>query len=245
MAFSFTGLAYLLGFFAVGLLTYRFFQYWQREKTTVSKLLFYFVGFFAIFMLITAIAGLFFAKNTQILRWVVILAAFIQTPALSAVGYLVIYLKFPKISPWVGFIVIFLLGLAAAILDIFTPFNPYLERGGGINWAAPQLANNILLFIFLITLLPLFFILIQQARTSEDPFVKARGFGLGIAVALGAIVGFFDFFLEPIFKLRAISSDIALGFFSLIVIMTVLFTQKVPPPKKEEKYIPPSPKIPW
>ena len=245
MAFSYTGLAYLLGFFALGLLSYRFFQYWRREKTTTSKLLFYFVGFLTLFMLITAIAGLFFAQNTKVLRQVVILTAFIHTFALSSLGYLLIYLKFPKISPWLGFLAVFLLGLGAAIFNLFTPFEPYLEPGGGINWANPLLSAAILGFLFFITFLFLFIILIQQAKTSADPLVKARAFGLGIAVGLGAITAFFDFFLERIFKLPVISSDITLGLLSITVIMIVLFTKKLPSPKKEEKYIPPSPTIQW
>lgn len=245
MAFSYTGLAYLLGFLAIGLLSYRFFQYWQKEKTTTSKLFFYFVGSFALFMLITAIAGLFFAKNIQILRWVVISAAFIQAFALSITGYLVVYLKLPKISPWFGFTIISLLGLWAAILTVVIPFNPYLEPNGGINWDIQPSADNIRFFILSITFLPLFFILIQQTRTSRDYFIRARALGLGLGIGFGVISGLFDFFLEPTFNFSAISSDIAMAAISIIVIMTILFTKQVPPPKIEEKYIPPSPQIPW
>lgn len=245
MDFSFTGVAYLLGFFAAGLLTYRFFQYWRREKTTISKLFLYFVGIFALFMLITAIAGLFFAKNTQILKGVVISAAFLQGLACAIIGYLIIYIKFPQISPWFGFLVIFLLGLTATILTIITPFHPFLETSRAINWDFQPLADIFRFLVFLITFVPLSIILIQQFKVSEDPYVKARSFGLGLLLIFGLITGLLDFFLENVLKLGAISSDIAFGFFGIALFVLVFLTQK--PPPAEEKYIPPppSPKIPW
>ncbi len=245
MAFSYTGLAYLLGFLAVGLLSFRFFQYWQKEKTITSKLFFYFTGFLTLFMLITAIPSLFFANNSQILRWVVISAAAIQIFPLSIVGYLIIYLRFPKISPWLGFAVVFLLGLGSVVLTIIIPFQPYLEPAGGINWDIQPLANSMRSLIFFITFLPLSFIMVKQIKTSQDPFVKRRALGLGIGIGFGAVMGFFDFFLEPTFNLSSISSDIAMVAIAIVVIMTILFTKQVPSPKKEEQYIPPSPQIPW
>lgn len=245
MTFSYTGVAYLLSFLGIGLLSYRFFQYWQREKTTTSRLFFYFALFFALFTFTTAIPSLFFSQDTHILRWVVILAATIQIFPLSIVGYLIIYLRFPRISPWLGFATIFLLGLGSAIFTIIIPFQPYLEVGGGINWDIPPIVNYIRSVIFSVTFLPLFFILIQQTKASREPFVKARALGLGIGIGFGAIAGLFDFFLEPTFNLPAISSDIAMAAISIIVIMTILFTKQVPAPQKEEKYIPPSPQIQW
>jgi len=245
MTFSFTGLAYLLGFFAVGLLTYRFFQYWRREKTTVSKLFLYSVGIFCFFMFITAVIGLFFAKNTQILKGSVISAAFLQGLACAVFGYLIIYLKFPRISPWFGFSVVFLLGLTATALTIVIPFHPFLEETGAINWGFQPLADLFRFLVFFITFVPLAFILTQQFRISEDFYIKARSLGMGLLLLFGLITGLFDFFLENVLKLGAISSDIALGLFSLSLFILVFLTQK--PPPTEEKYVspPPSPKIPW
>jgi len=232
MAFSYTGLAYLLGFFAIGLLTYRFFQYWQREKTTTSKLFFYFTGALALFMLITAVGGLFFARNTLILRWVVILAAFVQGIAFAVIAYLILYLKVPRISPWIGFTTLFLLGLATTILTALTPFYPYLELNGGINWDVQHnqpLVDIFRFFLFLITFIPLIVILIQQMKTSENPTVKARVFGISLALFFGILIGLFDFLLETVLKLPSISSDIAMGFLSVIVLILVFRTQKPPP----------------
>jgi hypothetical protein len=245
MSFSFTGLAYLLGFLAIGLLTHRFYQYWRREGTTISKLFFYFCVIISLFMLITAITGLFFAKNTQILKGAVISAAFLQGLASATAAYLITYLKFPKISPWSGFIVVFLLGLTATILTIVIPFNPSLEVNRAINWDFQPLVNIFRFSVFLITFVPLTVILIQEFRASENPYVKATSLGMGLLLLFGLITSLFDFLLENILKLGGISSEIVFGFFSLILLVLVFLTQKSPP--SEPKYIPPppSPKIPW
>lgn len=247
MAFSFTGLAYLFGFFAVGLLVYRFFQYWREEKTLISGLFVAFAALFCLFFLVTAIGGLFFAKNPQILKGVVVSAAFLQGLAAAIVGYMIIYIKLPRISPWLGFSVVFLLGLIATILTIITPFQPFLEASGAINWdTAPLSQVQYLRFlVFLITFVPFGIVLLQQFRTTQDAKVRTRSLGLGLAFLFGLITALTDFLLETFLKLGAISSDIALAILSFVLLILVFLTQKAPTPKRE--YIPPplGPKIQW
>lgn len=230
MVFSFTGAAYLIGFFAVGLLAYRFFQYWRREKTTVAKGFFWFATVFALFMLVTAVAGLFFANNSQILKATVISAAFLQSFGFATIAYLIVYLKLPKISPWVGFSLILFLGLLATVLTAIIPFNPYLEPAGGINWDIQPVADIFRFFLFTITFLPFGFFIVQQAKTSEDPAVKARSIGIGLVLGFGVIAGLLDFFLETILQLGAASSDIAMAALSFIVLIVIFITQKPPSP---------------
>jgi len=233
MSFSYTGLAFLLGSFAVGLLSYRFFQYWQREKTIISRLFLYMAGVFTLFMLITAVSGLFFAQNTTILKLTVIFAAFIQAFAFAVIGYIIFYLKFPRVSPWLGVIPIFLLGLVSTVLTIILPFNPYLEPSGGINWDNQPVADTIRFFLFLISFLPLSFIMVQQSRISKDPAVKRRAIGISILLLFGIVTGLLDFFLENMLKLGALGSDVGMAVISVVIFVTVFFTQK--PPKKEQK----------
>jgi hypothetical protein len=228
ITFSFTGVAYLIGAFVIGLLAYRFFQYWRRERTTVAKGFLWFAIIFSFFMLVTAIAGLFFADNTQVLRATVIGAAFLQSLGFATIAYLVFYLKFPQISPWFGFFPILLLGLIATALTAIIPFSPYLEPSGGINWDIQPLADIFRFFLFVITFLPFGFLIIQQAKQSKDPIVKARSIGIGLALGFGVIVGLLDFFLETILQLGAVSSDIAMSVLSFVVLLVILFTQKPP-----------------
>ncbi len=246
MTFSFTGLAFLLGSFSIGLLAYRFLQYWQEGKNTTSKLFFWFAAIFAFFMFFVAIAGLFFAGNAQILRLIVIVATLTQAVACAIGGYLIIYLKFPKISPWIGFIAIFLLGLLATFSAIFVPFYPYLEPSGGINWNIPLFVGIIRSVVFVIVFLPLISILIRQASSSNDTLLRAKAFGLSLLMIFSIILGFLDFLLETVFRLPAISSAIALIFLSIVVFFLVFVTQKSPKKQKKEFLSsPPSSQIQW
>ncbi len=246
MTFSFTGLSYLFLFFTLGVLIYRFFQYWRREKIVLSKLFICFASTFALFALITAIAGLFFAKNSQILKGVVVGDVFLQGLVCAIIGYMIIYIKFPKISPWFGFWAVFLLGLTTTILTILIPFEPSFDPSGAINWDVEKFPTYILRSIlFLITFLPLAIIHFQQFIASEDFYVKTKALGLALIFLLVLVIGSLDFFLENILKLGAISSDIGLLILSLILLIVILLTQKLPP--AEKKYIPTPtyPKIPW
>ncbi len=242
MIFSYTGLSFLLGSFSIGLLAYRFFQYWKAENNITSKMFFWFAAIFAFFMLLVAIAGLFFAGNNQILRLTVIIATLAQAVGCAIGGYLIIHIKFPSVSPWIGFIAIFLLGLLATFSAIFIPFYPYLEPSGGINWNIPLFVGIVRSAVFVIVFLPLIAIIIRQAGSSEDALVRAKAFGLSLLMVFSIILGFLDFLLETVFRLPAISSAIALIFLSIVVFFIVFVTQK--PPKKQKKESPSAPSSP-
>lgn len=227
----------MVSFFALGLLTFRFFQYWQREKSVVSKLFFMVAAIFDVFMLVNALVGLFFAQNAQVLKGTVVFAAFSQSFALAIDGYLVIYLRFPKISPWWGFSPVLLLGLAAAVLDIILPFKPFLESSGGINWDVPPGVEFLRLFTFLITFPPLIFILLRQMKTATDFYAKARTSGLLLLHFFAVLVALCDFLLEKVFGFGAISSDIMLFLFGLVAFIMIYITQKPPPPAYVKKVL--------
>ena len=245
MSFSLTGLSFLFGAVSIGMLVFRFFQYWREEKNTTSKLFFWFTAMFPIFMLLVAVGSLFFADNAQILKLTVVLATLFQGIACSIIGYMIIYIKFPSVSPWWGAIPIFLLGMFATFSSIFLSYSPRLEPDGGINWDIPLSLGITRSILFLITFLPLILILIQQIRGSSDAFVRTKAFGLSIVLIFGIIMGFLDFFLETVLGLSAISSAIVLIFLSIIVFFIIFITQKAPKKQKNESSTPSSPQISW
>jgi len=244
---SSTGLVYLILFFALGLLTYRFFQYWQREKTVLSMLFLCFIGVLALFMLVTAISGLFFAQNALILKWTVVFASLMQAFSCAIVVFIVIYSKLPKVSPWLISILVFILGLTTTVLAAITPFHPFLDATGGINWDIPVTIEKIRLFMYLIAFLPFAAIIFQQLKNSQDSVVRARSLGLTLGIIFGVIVGLFDFFLDKILKLGAISRDVIMGTIAIILFIVIFITQKPLTPEKseEKKLTPPSLKVPW
>jgi len=255
MIFSTTGIAYLLLFISSGFLTYRFFQYWQSSKDIVSKCFLCLVAMITLFALVKTIIGLFFTTNIPILQLSTAIGSFIQGVNAAIVTYLIMYLKFPKISPWVGFWTMLFLGMTVTALffPIAMQSQPTVDAFGAIKWGFIQHAdfNYIFImasrmFILVIGMVPIIIILIQQSITTGHSYVRKKAFGLSVVLSLGVLIGLLDFVLVDVFGLKSVSRDIVTGFLSIILFFLVFFTQKPPVPEKpQEKHIPLLPKISW
>lgn len=226
MNYSFTGFAYLILSFTVGFLIYRFFQYWRREKDIISKLWLYIFSTFWLFVFIHTIGGLFFATNLTFLRFGLNFGTFLQAFAFSLMSYLSVYVKFsPRISPWLGFIPVFILGMISTYLTIIAPSNPFLEPSGAINWGSPAVPNFggiIRISLFLIAFIPAIFILWEQLKKAQDVYTKRRILGFIILFFIVIIGASFDFIFINIFKLGAIWRDIAFIFASIVILITIV-----------------------
>ena len=181
MDYSVTGIAYLFLSFAVAFIIYRVFQYWKKERDIISKLWLYVSLIFGLFIFTKAIGGLFFATNLTFLKFTINFGVFLQALAFSTMSYFSVYVKFsPKISPWWGFFPTFVLGMIATYLTIISPFEPFLESSGAINWGFPTtlIPTNILrIFLFLIVFIPAIFILLEQFKEAPDVYTKRKVFG--------------------------------------------------------------------
>lgn len=231
MGFSYTGLSYLILFFTVGFLAYRFFQYWRQKKDKISRLFFYFAFTLCLFAFTRAVSGLFFADNIRILKASIFLVIFFESIAAAIAAYITIFIKMPKISPWLGFFVFSLLGAMVIILTYVShPYSPFLDAHKAINWqVSSNLLYDVLRFILLfIPFFSLIVILIQQFKNSKDSFARTRAIGLSCLLFLGIIIGLLDFFLIGVTKLPAISRDIVTGFLSILLFVVVFLTQKSP-----------------
>ena len=231
MTYSITGLSYLIVFLVLGYLAHRFFQYWKKEKDTISKLWFYFAVTIEIFVFIKVIGGLFFANNPAFLKITLDAAAFIQAFALATLAYLLAYIKFPRISPWVAFIPVFILGLIAAILTAIIPFNPVLEPSGAINWGFPSgmipFATSVLrVFLFTTIFIPLIIVHFPQIKTSKDLYVKGKILGLSIVFLFLLLIAFLDFLLINTLKLDPILRDIGIIVFGITLFIILVLTRK-------------------
>jgi hypothetical protein len=161
MIFSTTGIAYLSLLIVLSYLLYRFSDYFQKEKTIISKIFFLLILPFWTLSLIRIIGGLFFLNSPIFLKFTMDAAAFLEAIGLAIGGYLFFHIKFPKISPWFGFFIIFILGLIVTFFIIKSSSHPFLESSGTINWDLSNVPFFVLLlqaFIFIIVFI--FFILI-------------------------------------------------------------------------------------
>lgn len=235
MVFPFTGFAYLLSSLSVGFLAYRSHQNWKHSQTIVSRLFFYFVSLSCLSLFIIALGGLLFARNPTILKEVVIITVFFQVFYCSILGYLISYLKFPKISPWTGFFVISAMGIVAVLFSLIEPFNPVFLPNGFIDWDVQPTTDILRTVFFFLVFLPAAVIFLQQGIAVSDRETKIKSLGLGLTFLVGLIAGLLDFVLEDYLNLGAASSDISIMFLGISLFLIAIFTQKPPSPDYVKK----------
>ena len=230
MSYSITGFAYLTLFLALGFLVYRVFQYWKREKDVISRLWLYICSIFWLFTFIHAVGGLFFATNLIFLRFVLNFGIFLQAFAFSIMSYLTVYAKLSlRISPWWGFIPVFILGMFSTYFAVTNPQSPFLEPSGAINWdvsTIPNLGDILQVFLFLVAFVPAIYVLFEQFQKAQDAYTKRKALGFVIFFIIVIIGALFDFLFISILKLDPIWRDVMLVFASIIVFIAFLSGQK-------------------
>ena len=232
MTYSFTGLAYLIVFFAFGYLLYRFFQYWKKERTLSSRLWLYFVILSEIYILLRVISGLFFADNPDFIEMTIYVSVFIQALIFATMAFFIIYIKFPKISPWIGFVPVLFLGLVVAILTLNISFYPFLAESGAINWGFPSgsfvlIVNILRTSLFFVILVPLIIILFQQFKISQSPEARKKSFGMIVLVSVGIIISVLDFLMVGLFKLDPIWRDVSFMVLGIILFIVLVLTERI------------------
>ncbi len=236
MIISSTGIAYLFAFLATSFLSYRFFRYWQKSKDSASKLFFFFILPWVLFFFIKAVAGIFFVENSQILIASIHVGPFLQGLSCAVALYIVTLRKFPRISPWIGFSIVFGLGLAATYLTFNLSFSPILGQGGAISWGLPSSFVYLLLraTIILIGIFPLAIVIFQDYRTFQEPRAKTRAFGFFIILLsmTGFGVSDFIFAFANYLKPTPLFRDVGLGIIAIAIFIVVLKTQKNLPKKR-------------
>jgi len=232
MTYSLTGIAYFTLFLALGFLTFRFFQYWKQKKDITSRTFLFLGASFALFALVRVVSVLFFAHNLKVLTYSIIAVAFIESLAAAIVGYLILHLKFPRISPWLGFVFIMALGIAATVMTANIQYQPTLGEMGVFDWGFPSSGSGIpysilRMAIILVTFFPLIIIMFQQFLRSEDSFLRRRSLGLSLMFLLAIFLGLIDFILNNLLDLGvAVYRDYTTILISFLIFVIILLTQK-------------------
>lgn len=236
MGYSITGVAYLILTITTGLLAFRTFQYWNKEKDTVAKIWFFASLSLLGFTFFKTIVGLFFARDPLFLRLSIDTSSFFQAISYSTLIYFVFYVKFaPKISPWWGAVPVFLLGMASTFSSLKATFNPFIEPSGAINWGVPSFFSlSIILraILFFIAFVPAIIVLFEQFNKSENIYARRKALGFIMVFSLAIIIGLFDFLFINLLKLDAIWRDIGSVTLCIVVIIVLLSTWKKNVPEK-------------
>jgi hypothetical protein len=233
MTYSITALAYLSLLVSISYFSFRLFSYWQKEKNIVSKLWFIFTFIFCFFPLVKLIGVLFFAQSPVALERTIDIGGFIQALALAVAAYLVVFVRFPNISPWYGFSSVFLLGIISAVFTVLVKFQPFIEPSGAINWGysndfymmAVSVSRTVM---YLITFLPLIIISLQQFRKAQDFYAKRKALGIALTLCFLVFVAFVDFFVGRIFaKEGPFLRDLGYIIASAVLIITLAINQSM------------------
>ncbi len=228
MGFSITSLPYLVSLASACFLAYRFFQYWKVGKTVLSKFFFYFVAIFSLFLSVTTFATMFFGKNIPLLKGAVIVTAFLEGVGAAFLGYILVYVLLPRISPWVGFSIPILLGTTAAVLSALTPFDIFIEPSGLINWGYRPIADTLRNAVYLLTFFPMIIYLFVQYRKADNFYVKQRALGLEALFIFVMIIILLDYGLEIILSLPTYINEMVQVVLGIFLFIFLFLTQKSP-----------------
>ncbi|MFH1180933.1 MAG: hypothetical protein V1705_00810 [bacterium] len=151
MILSSTGIGYLILSFGLAIIAYRCLETTKTEKGGNAARLFSY--FFTIFSLIAFILSLIsFLGSILDIKKIFLLLYTLLAVGCAVLGYLNIYLKAPKTSPWLGFVPILMVGTIVIFLGLFQG-QPSITESGGINWGLSPLGYILLFSLFLFTFL--------------------------------------------------------------------------------------------
>ena len=228
MIYTTTAIAYFIISFVFAFLVYRVFRYWREGKDAISEVLFYISFLFLLFMLSTAIRVLFFVNNPLNMQAAISTGAFLQAVAIALLTYFIFLVKFPGVSRWPATLIVLFLGFIATYLNIFSPFKPFIESSGAVNWGYSSVLDPSMIIracLGFFTFIPTLLIFWQQYREAEDSYIKKKTIGFSLLFVFGIIIFALDFLIINIFKLDSIWRDLGLVALSLVLAIVLISTR--------------------
>ncbi|OGZ18909.1 MAG: hypothetical protein A2175_02110 [Candidatus Nealsonbacteria bacterium RBG_13_42_11] len=237
MPYSYTGIIYIFSAIVFGFGSYKFYKVWQKQRNFVSKIFAYLFGSIAIAFLIDGFfGGMFFLESPEIMNWIMILGFLTFGISLSILGYLAVYLKFPKISPKIGFFTMLFYSIGIGILNIFYPTHVFLEPTKFINWEFHPLVGILRSLSFVIPSIFLTIAFFHQARITVDRRIKTRAIGFGMAFLLVIITSGSDMISAGFIKPDPMIADVGLAVASLILLLVFILVPTIGEVPYKEKY---------
>lgn len=237
MPYSYTGIIYIFSAIVFGFGSYKFYKVWQKQRNFVSKIFACLMGFTSISLFVDGLfGGIIFAENQKLGDFFVNIGFFSNAFANGILGYLAVYLKFPKISPKYGFFLMFFFSIIVAIMNIFYPTQSFLEPSKFINWKFHPLVGSLRSLATLIPCLPIIIAFFQQAKKTTDKRVRIRSFGLGMVFLVNTVSFSADFFASSFAKSNPMLTDLGLAVASFILLLVFILVPTIGEVPYKEKY---------
>lgn len=237
MPYSYTGIIYIFSALIFGFSSYKFYKVWQKQKNFVSKIFAYLFGFIAIAFLIDgSFGGIIFLESSEIMNWIMVLGFLTFGIPLGILGYLAVYLNFPKISPKIGFFAMLFFSIGIGILNIFYPTRVFLEPTKFINWEFHPLVGILRSLSFVIPSIFLTVAFFRQARITVDKRIKTRAIGFGMAFFLVIITSGSDMISASFIKSDPMIADLGLALASFVLLLVFILVPTIGEVPYKEKY---------
>ncbi len=214
--FSFTGIVYTAVTFVFIFVTYRFFYDWKKDSTTINTDLFYTFLFLTLVCFTGTLAGTIFSGSKVGIIAMLIISSFFVTLANACLGHLFFHYKFPRISSWWGFSIIFIFGLFVTILTVFSRISPHLEESGGLNWGLPFNIYILRTIVYVLGITPVSIILIKKYQQVDNHFEKSQYLFLLMVFFIALMVVIVDFIIEPLSQAKAFLSEVTILILAII-----------------------------
>ena len=215
MILPFTSIVYFAVTMALMILTFRFYREWVESNAKDTLL--YFLAFASLtFVCSTGIFIGTMLTNTKGSVMLLVLGNYGVAFANAFFGYLYVYYRFPKKSPWWGFSIVFAFGLYVSIKMGFTPLHPMLEPSGGVDWGIPISLGALRAVIYVLGTVPLMTYLYKELRAATDRTLIMKNLFIILFLGFALSIALFDFIIEPLSGFHALVSELLILALSVI-----------------------------
>ncbi|OQX71114.1 MAG: hypothetical protein B6D62_02675 [Candidatus Cloacimonas sp. 4484_275] len=236
MSLSFTGIVYFPTSFAILFIVYRFYLSWRESGKHDSFVFFLTFLSLALVSFCGAFAGTIFAHDSFGIKIMLIVSSFLLSFANALFAYLFIYYSNKKISPYYGFWLVFILGIALSVVTIFSPVSPTLEKSGGIYWGLPLYLYFWRFLVYFLGSAPLAIVFFKKYRTEKDGYEKNKDLFFILVLFFILLVVFVDFIVEPLTGIHALISEVVLLILAVIGMVLYFYLSEKEVATKEKRF---------
>jgi hypothetical protein len=173
-----------------------------------------------------AAAGTLFAGSTEGIRWMLVVSSFFVALSNGFFAQRASALLLPGRSPWLGFGLVVILGVAVTVATLFVPVRPVVEPNGGVFWGLPPGLCFARGAVYLAALGPLLYALARRVGRLEDRRDRLRDLLLIFLFAFALIIVAIDFVIEPVTGVAALSSEVGILVFAVLCMVLFFFVHE-------------------
>ncbi len=233
---TFTGIVYIPFTVILLYIAYRYHRLYRSTSNNFYTALHIAFGIFVLVSLSGALAGSVFSKSASGIRLMLIISSYLLSFGNAVLGYIFIKESSLKLSPWIGFLAILIPGFIISVITMYVTVNPFIEPSGGVNWGMPLYINFLRVMIYLLGITPLTILMYHKFIFTGNSQEKKHYLFLAILFSFFLLIVITDFIFEPLFKVKALYSEVAIFAGSFIAAIAYFTTYELIISKVESQF---------